>query len=468
MNKRSRMVIGLFRKARKHMSASQLMVVGFAVTIMIGGILLSMPFCNADGKWLPFVDALFTACSAVCVTGLVTIVPAVQFNLLGKVILLMLIQIGGLGIIACTMGAFILLRKQITIRDRVMIRDSYDLHSMSGTVAKLKYVIHAFFAAEGIGALLYSFHFIPKYGFLRGIWYSVFHAVSAFCNAGIDILGPNSLEAYQTDPYMTLVTSGIIILSGLGFLTWKDIWFTVLRVKNKECTWRRSLQKMKVHSKLALIMTAGLLVLGTVGIFLMEYSNPRTLGNLTFGQKWLAAFFQSVTTRTAGFFTIPQDHFLPESQLLSCILMFIGGSPGGTAGGVKTTTIALLYLNCWAVLKGTEDVEIMRRRMMRENIRTCFSVVTVALTAVIAGTLAILIIEDTGMLTALYEVVSAVGTVGLTAGLTPVMSGASKIVIIILMYMGRLSPVTLALLFAGSVGGHGKGRKLPEERIMVG
>ena len=451
-----------------HMTASQIMVAGFAILIFAGGLLLSMPFCNADGKWLNFLDALFTACSAVCVTGLVTITPAVQFTLAGKLILLLLIQLGGLGIIACTMGAFLILKKQITIRSRVMIQDSYDLHTMSGVVSMLRYVLHGTFAVEGIGAVLYAIAFIPKYGVLRGLWYGVFHSVSAFCNAGIDILGANSLEGYQTDPYINLVTILLIIVSGLGFLVWRDLTLTAKRIWKKEYPAGRALQKMRLHTKLALSMTGFLLIIGTVAIFAMEYTNPRTIGTMTTGQKWIASLFQAVTTRTAGFFTIPQDHFLPQSQLLSCMLMFIGGSPGGTAGGVKTTTIAILAATCWSVLKGSEDTECFRRKILPVNIRTGFSVVAVSFSAVLLGTMAILILEHTGLIEALYEVVSAVGTVGLTAGLTPSLSSVGKCVIILLMYMGRLSPVTLALLFAGKMGKRGKGRKLPEERIMVG
>ena len=457
-----------FQRIEAHMTASQIMVTGFALAIFAGGILLSMPFCNADGHWLRFIDALFTACSAVCVTGLVTIVPATQFTLTGKVILLILIQLGGLGIIACTMGTFLILRKQITIRSRVMIQDSYDLHSMTGIVILLRYVIRGTFFVEGCGAVLYAVRFIPQYGLLRGLWYALFHAISAFCNAGIDILGETSLQQYVADPYINVVTILIIVVSGLGFLVWKDLMLAASRLYHREYPLRRVIQKLKLHTKLALVMTVSLLVIGTVGIFCMEYSNPRTLGGMPVGEKWLAAMFQSVTTRTAGFFTIPQDRFLPQSQLLSCILMFIGGSPGGTAGGIKTTTIAILYLTCWSVLKGTEDTECFRRRMPAANVRTAFSVLTVAGTAVLTGTMLILVLEHTGLIPAFYEVVSAVGTVGLTAGLTPVLTTAGKLVIIVLMYMGRLSPVTLALLFASRYKKHGKGRKLPEERIMVG
>ena len=458
-----------FQRIEAHMTASQIMVTGFALAIFAGGILLSMPFCNADGHWLRFIDALFTACSAVCVTGLVTIVPATQFTLTGKVILLILIQLGGLGIIACTMGAFLILRKQITIRSRVMIQDSYDLHSMTGIVVLLRYVLRGTFFVEGCGAVLYAVRFIPQYGLLRGLWYAVFHAISAFCNAGIDILGETSLQQYVADPYINVVTILIIVVSGLGFLVWKDMMLAASRLYHREYP------HLPGDPEAEAAHEAGACDDGLAGCD-------------RYGRNFLHGIFESEDLRrdagrrkmaggnvpigddadSGDFFTIPQDRFLPQSQLLSCILMFIGGCPGGTAGGIKTTTVAILYLTCWSVLKGTEDTECFRRRMPAANVRTAFSVLTVAGTAVLTGTMLILVLEHTGLIPAFYEVVSAVGTVGLTAGLTPVLTTAGKLVIIVLMYMGRLSPVTLALLFASRYKKHGKGRKLPEERIMVG
>jgi trk system potassium uptake protein TrkH len=450
------------------MTASQMMVVGFAVVILLGGILLSLPICNQDGKWLNFLDALFTACSAVCVTGLVTIVPAFQFNAVGKVILLLLIQFGGLGIIVCVMGIFLILRRQITIRNRVVIQESFNLNTMSGLVVMLIFVLKGTFLVEGIGAILYAFQFVPQYGFLRGIWYSIFHAVSAFCNAGIDLLGDSSLQMYQTNPLVNFVTIGLIILSGLGFIVWQDILETGKRIFKREFPVRECLRKMRLHTKLALGMTVTLLVVGTVGFYAMEYTNPDTIGNLSTGQKWMASLFQAVTTRTAGFFTIPQGAFREESQLLSCILMFIGGCPGGTAGGTKTTTVAIMLLTCWSLLKGNVDTECHRRKIPALNVRTAYSVTIVAFLAVLVGTMLILIFEPFRLVDALYEVISAVGTVGLTVGITPLLSAGSKIVLIFLMYLGRIGPVTMALLFAGKVGKHKSGMSLPEERIMVG
>lgn len=456
------------KKIGQHMTASQMMAAGFAAAILIGGILLALPVCNANGKWLAWMDALFTSCSAVCVTGLVTVVPATQFTGLGKLILLILIQLGGFGIIACTMGTFLILKKQITLRNRVIIQQGYDLDTMSGLVTTMRYMISGTFLVEGLGAVGYAFQFIPQFGLARGLWYAVFHSVSCFCNAGIDIIGENSLGDYVRTPLVNLVTVSLIIISGLGFLVWRDVTLVVVRIVRKECSVRRALERMRLHTKLALVMTAMLVVFGTVGVFLMEYTNPETLGALGFGEKWMAALFQSVTTRTAGFFTIPQNLFREQTRMLSCILMFIGGSPGGTAGGVKTTTVAMLLLTCWSVLKGKEDTECFRRKIPSANVRTGFSVFTVSFLAVLTGTLLLLVAEPVSLTEALYEVISAVATVGLTTGITPSLSDAGKLVIIVLMYLGRLSPVTMALMFASKVGRKKSRRKLPDERIMVG
>lgn len=456
------------RSVEQHMTASQIMVAGFAIAILLGGVLLALPVCNADGHWLNYVDALFTSCSAVCVTGLVTIVPATQFTLLGKLILLLLIQMGGLGIIVCTMGAFLILRRQITIRSRVLIQENFNLNTMTGLVELLIYVIRGTFLVEGMGALLYALQFVPEYGFFRGLWYAVFHSVSAFCNAGIDILGETSLLAYQKNPLVNLTTVFLIVTSGLGFLVWQDLTRMVKRIVRGEAGLGRSLQKMRLHTKLAVSVTLVLILGGTAAFFCLEYSNPETLGNLSFGQKWLAALFQSVTTRTAGFFTIPQNVFREQSKLVSCVLMFIGGSPGGTAGGIKTVTLAVLLLTCGSVLTGNADTECFHRKIPAANVRTGFSVFTVAFLATLLGTGIIMTTEHTGLMPALYEVTSAVATVGLSEGLTPLLSAAGKLVIILLMYMGRLSPVTLALLFAGKSAGRKNVRKLAEERVMVG
>ncbi len=456
------------RKKRIRWNTMGILAVGFLGVILLGGILLWLPVCNREP--IQFIDALFTSVSSVCVTGLVTITPAAQFTLPGQVILLLLIQVGGLGVIACVTAFFLLLRKRITVRERVVIQETYNMDSLGGMVGMVKRVIQGTLVVEGAGAVLYACQFIPEYGIGRGVWYSVFHAVSAFCNAGIDILGESSLAGYVDNPLVNLTTMTLIILSGLGFMVWFDVIGNGRKILRRELPRRWWFTRLKLQSKLAIIMTLSLLAAGTLFIFIIEYNNPDTLGPLSFGEKWMASAFQSVTNRTAGFFTIQQGALHEESKLFNSILMFIGGSPGGTAGGVKTTTIAMLFLSCLTFVRGGNDTECMGKKISVGNFRTGFCVVMVAFAVFIAGTMAVLIIEPdrVALVDIIYETSSAIGTVGLTAGLTPELSRMSHVVLMVMMYVGRLGPMTLVLLFAGKVHPRDKLRRLPEERIMVG
>lgn len=292
---------------------------GFLGVILLGGVLLWMPFSNRQP--IEFMDALFTSVSAVCVTGLVTITPAFQFTLAGQMILLVLIQIGGLGVIACVTAFFLLLRRKITLKERIVIQETYNMDKLSGMVLLVRGVLFGTFAVEGVGAALYAIQFIPEYGVAKGIWYSIFHAVSAFCNAGIDILGDSSLTAYVTNPIVNLTTMILIILSGLGFTVWFDIIANGKKLIRREMPRRWWFTRLKLQSKLAIIMTILLIISGAVFVFLAEYDNPETLGNLSLGNKVMASFFQSVTNRTAGFATISQNALHTESKLFHCILM---------------------------------------------------------------------------------------------------------------------------------------------------
>lgn len=403
-------------------------------------------------------------------TGLVTVTPASQFTVFGKIILLILIQIGGLGVIACAVLFFFLLRRKIGLRERVMIQEAYGARQLGGIVRLVKKIITGTLAVEGGGAFLYAFCFVPEYGVARGICYSIFHAVSAFCNAGIDILGENSLADYAGSPMVNITTILLIILSGIGFTVWFDVMENAKRLFHREVPGRWWFTRLKLHSKLAVITTLILIAAGTVFIFLAEYHNPDTIGNMGIGQKLLAALFQSVTTRTAGFYTFSQGAMHEESKLFCAVLMFIGGSPGGTAGGVKTTTFAMLFLACLTFVRGGNDTECMGRRISVANFRTGFCVMMVAFTVFITGTITILAIEPDSipMVNVIYETASAVGTVGLTADLTPHLSRISQIVLMVMMYIGRLGPLTLVLIFAGKTHPRDKVRRLPAEQIMVG
>lgn len=441
---------------------------GFLGVILLGAVLLYLPVSNTQP--IAFTDALFTSATSVCVTGLVTVVPASQFTLFGKVILLLLIQIGGLGVIACGTLFLFLLNKKITIQERVVLKEAYGADRLGGIVRLVRKVILGTFAVEGAGAVLYAFQFIPEYGLVRGIGYSVFHAVSAFCNAGIDILGSGSLSSYVTNPVINVTTILLIILSGIGFTVWFDVIDNNRRLVRGEVPKRWWFTRLRLQSKLAIMMTVFLILAGTVFVFLAEYGNPDTIGELSMGQKLMASMFQSVTTRTAGFCTVSQGALHTESKLFCAILMFIGGSPGGTAGGVKTTTFAMLFLACLTFVRGGNDTECMGRKITVANFRTGFAVVMVAFAVFIAGTIAVLFLEPDSILleNVIYETASAVGTVGLTADLTPRLCRASQYVLMVMMYIGRLGPLTMALMFAGKTHPRDRIRSLPEEQIMVG
>ena len=441
---------------------------GFLGVILLGAVLLYLPVSNTQP--IAFTDALFTSATSVCVTGLVTVVPASQFTLFGKVILLLLIQIGGLGVIACGTLFLFLLNKKITIQERVVLKEAYGADRLGGIVRLVRKVILGTFAVEGAGAVLYAFQFIPEYGLVRGIGYSVFHAVSAFCNAGIDILGSSSLSSYVTNPVINVTTILLIILSGIGFTVWFDVIDNNRRLIRGEVPKRWWFTRLRLQSKLAIMMTVFLILAGTVFVFLAEYGNPDTIGELSIGQKLMASMFQSVTTRTAGFCTVSQGALHTESKLFCAILMFIGGSPGGTAGGVKTTTFAMLFLACLTFVRGGNDTECMGRKITVANFRTGFAVVMVAFAVFITGTIAVLFLEPDSILleNVIYETASAVGTVGLTADLTPRLCRASQYVLMVMMYIGRLGPLTMALMFAGKTHPRDRIRSLPEEQIMVG
>lgn len=457
-----------YRRKSVRWNTMRILAAGFLGVILLGGVLLWLPISNQQP--IAFIDALFTSTSAVCVTGLVTITPQVQFTLFGKIVLLLLIQVGGLGVVACIASFFFLLRKRITVKERTVIQEAYNMDRLGGIVGMLRRVIVGVFLVEGAGALFYAFQFVPEYGWIKGLGYSIFHAVSAFCNAGIDVLGSTSLSVYSANPLVNLTTMALIVLGGLGFVVWFDVLDNFRRLRKRRKTVGAGIAGLKLHSKLVILMTAVLLVVGTVVIFLMEYRNPQTMGGMSTGEKLLASAFQSVTTRTAGFFTMPQGELYDETKLFCSILMFIGGSPAGTAGGIKTTTIAMLLLSCLAVVRGGKDIECFGRKITFENFRTGFAVTVLAFGIFIGGTMLIAVFEadSVALVDIIYETTSAIGTVGLTADLTPHLERASQVVLMLLMYTGRIGPITLALVFAGKTDPKARLRELPGERVMVG
>lgn len=448
------------------LSTMQKLALMFLAVIFIGGFLLWLPFSNQNGH-IAFIDALFTSTTSVCVTGLVTVTPVTQFTLFGKIIILLLIQIGGLGVIACSTIFFILIGKKITVRERVVIQETYNLDTLTGMVFLIIRIIKLTFIIEGIGAVFFAIQFIPEYGIV-GIWYAIFHSVSAFCNAGIDILGDNSFIDYVNNPLINLTTMALIVAGGLGFTVWFDVFHNIRNLFNRKSGKRHFFRRLTFHSKIVITMTAVLLIGGTWAFLLLEWNNFNTIGGRPVWEKVMISAFQSVTTRTAGFATVNQSALKPESAFISCLLMFIGGSPAGTAGGVKTTTVAMLILTCFTVLKGCKDTEAFGRKIPDENIKTGICIIIVSFTSMLLGIVFLNMGENLNFLDTMFEVNSALGTVGLTRNITPVLSTMGKIVDMMLMYIGRIGPITLALAFGFKRGSTDALRELPTKRIMVG
>lgn len=429
---------------KKHrLTTTRIIMLGFLIGALIGAVCLSLPISAREGVSVDFLDALFVAMSSICVTGLSTVNVGQTFSTFGQVVILLLIQFGGLGIVTFTTIVLILFRRRITLSDRMLIQSAYNLDTLSGLVRLTRQILKVTLCLEAIGAAGYCFVFIPEFGAV-GIWYGIFHAVSAFCNAGIDLLGGNSFINYVNNPIINITTIFLIIVSGLGFpVYWEIAGFTFFHMKRNHSGSR----KMNLHAKIVLITTLSLIIAGAVLTLLFEYNNPDTLGALSLPGKLMAAVFQSVTLRTAGFATIPQEYFRPASCLIYLALMFIGGSPAGTAGGVKTVTIVLLFASMFANIRGKRNVVVMHRKIADETIRRCVAIVTFSFSTLILLTAALLAIQQSDFLDTLYELTSAIATVGLSRGLTGALLPAGKLLVTLAMYLGRIGPITLALAF---------------------
>lgn len=432
--------------ARKFTS-TQTIALSFLGAILAGALLLMLPFATVSGQTTSFLTALFTSTTSICVTGLVVVDTFSHWTLFGKIIILALIQIGGFGVLTIFAMVLIQLRKHISLRDRSMIQDYYNQDTSSGMLRFLVRVVKGTLIVEGIGAALYLPVFIPEFGILKGIWVSVFNSISAFCNAGIDIIDANSLIPYQTNVWVNLVTMMLIIMGGLGYVVWFDVMATIELHKGNKHTPGTSFRRLSEHSKLVLVLTLVLILSGAAFVFAFEYHNPDTIGNMSLGDKILASLFQSVTFRTAGFCTIPQASLTNNTCLVGLIYMFIGGSPVGTAGGVKTVTIFILVLNTVCFIRDRDEAVIFNRKITQKMINKATAVVMVSLTITIACTIALLQTNDVPLVSALYEVFSATGTVGLSRNLTPTLNAAGRWIIIFAMYAGRIGPISMAIFF---------------------
>ena len=451
------------KKSRIKLTTSQFILIGFLAVIFVGSILLSLPISSADGKGIPYIDALFTATTSTCVTGLVTMPTFSTFSTVGHVVILLLIQIGGLGIVAVLSGFMLMLNRRLGVADRLLIQDAFNLNTLSGLVRFVKKVFIGTAIIEGIGAILYMPVFIPQFG-LRGVWISVFNSVSAFCNAGIDIISENSLCDYALNPLVNFVTAALIVLGGLGYVVWWDV-IRVLELKRRKKI--KIWKTLSLQSKIVFSATFSFLLIGTVGVFLFEFNNPETFGDFTLPQKLMASFFQSVTTRTAGFATVPQENLTNASALLSVFLMFVGGSPVGTAGGVKTVTMIVIIATAISVVKNKNDVSLFGRRLSETAIRKALAVTSVSFAIALISTIALSAVTDASALDIIYETVSATATVGLTRSLTPSLNNWGKLIIIATMYFGRVGPISLAFALRGKNKNENI-IKNPTEEISVG
>jgi len=440
---------------------TQMIVFIFMFLVLAGGVLLTLPIASRSGESIGFLNALFTATSATCVTGLVVVDTYQHWTLFGQLIIITLIQVGGLGFMTMATLFSLLLRRAISLNERLLIRESLNYENMQGIVRLTKHILVGTFFIELLGAILLSFRFIPEFGVKSGIMKSIFHSVSAFCNAGFDIMGNkgafSGLTTYVEDPLVNIVIMSLIVIGGIGFAVWEDIWTT------------HKIKKLSLHSKIVLSITSALILSGALFFFVMEYNNPQTMQPLSFGGKVLASFFQSITPRTAGYNTINLAGLTDSSKFITMILMFIGGSPGSTAGGIKVVTFCVLVFAAFSVVKGTSQVVIFHKRISVNAVLRSMTITMIGIFVVAFGTLILSTSESATFMEVLFETVSAFGTVGLTLGITPMLSAVSKVCLIFIMFFGRVGVLAVALIFVkGMNTGSPDKIKYPEEKIMVG
>lgn len=429
------------KKGNFSLSTTQVILLSFLVTILIGSALLSLPVSSQSGVPVPYIDALFTATTSTCVTGLVTVTTFSSWSVFGQAVILLLIQVGGLGIITIMSGFMIMFNKKMGIGDKLLIQDAFNLNTMSGLAEFVKKILFGTLIIECAGALLYLPVFVPQFG-ARGIWISVFNSVSAFCNAGIDIIGSNSLCDYATNPLVNLVTSLLIILGGIGYIVWWD----VLRViKSRNSKNRHIFKHLTLNSKIAIAASLSLIFGGGILFFIFEFNNPLTIGDLSLFDKIQVSLFQSVTTRTAGFASVPQENLTGASAIVSLILMFIGGSPVGTAGGVKTVTAVVLLCSAFSTIRNKNTASVFQRTVSTGSIRKAVAVVAMFFVILLSSSVLLASVTDAAVIDILYETASATATVGLSRNLTASLGLFGKIIITVTMYFGRVGPISLAV-----------------------
>jgi trk system potassium uptake protein TrkH len=440
--------------------AESILTLGFLALILLGTVLLALPIAAKSGQSIGLFDSLFTSTSAVCVTGLVVVDTGTTFSLFGQFVLIVLIQVGGLGFMVFATMLMVMLGRRLSIRGRMLIRESMNTSSLSDLGSLTMLYLLLSLTIELVGAVTLCFRFVPLYGWKHGTWMALFHSVSAFCNAGFDLFGNYaSLTAFSGDPLVLLTVASLIILGGLGFSV-------ILETARN----RQGFRNLSLHTRIVLMTTLVLLLAGTVFYWIVERTNAETLAGCSEGEKILNAFFQSVTMRTAGFNSFDLSGFRDGSKLFSSLLMIIGASPASTGGGIKTTTIATLTLLMLSVVRGESEVNVARRRLSDDISRRALTVSVLFLTTLLTGTLIISLIENGRfpLEDILFEASSAMGTVGVSAIGTPNLSSASRAVLLPMMFLGRVGPLTLAVAVAKRQGGIRTASKYPEEKIMIG
>ncbi len=427
------------RKKRVPLSPTQIIALTFAGIILLGAVLLSLPVASRSGQSCGFLPALFTATSATCVTGLVLFDTWTQFSGFGQAVILLLIEVGGLGFMSAAALVFFLLGKKVGLKQRMVIAQALSVEDMASVVRLQKIVLFGSIGIQLAGATVLFFRFLPQFGVARATTWALFHSVSAFCNAGFDILGsvaPNtSLAIFRSDPVVLITLMTLVVVSGLGFFVWDEI----VRI--------RKFKKLSVYTKLVLLTSGVLLLGGAVSFALLEWNNPATIGDLSVPDKILNCFFQSVTLRTAGFTTIDQGGLTEAGKALSVGFMLIGGSSGSTAGGLKTVTFIVILLFIWSRIRGKNTVNAFRRQIPQEKVLDAMTLSAVMLGLMIVGGILLSISSHTSLIDSIYETASALGTVGLTTGITPTLSTFSKLLIIVFMYFGRVGILTISLGF---------------------
>ena len=427
------------KKRRMKLSPTQIIAIAFAGIILLGTVLLSLPVASRNAQSAGVLNALFTATSATCVTGLVMFDTWSQWSGFGQTVILCLIEIGGLGFMSAAAMVIFLFRRKVSLRQRMVITQALSLNDMSGAVQLQKWVLFGSLSVQLLGALVLMLHFLPEYGWKQAAIWGVFHSVSAFCNAGFDIFGSiqpgSSLICLNNDPVVLITLMALIAVGGLGFFVWEEL------------ARKRSFRKLSVYTKLVLLATACLIAGGAALVLLLEWNNPNTLGPMPWGQKILNAFFQSVTLRTAGFAAVDQGRLTDAGKAVSMVLMLIGGSSGSTAGGLKTVTFVVLILFLWSRARGRSSVNVFHREIPGEKVMDAMTIAGIMVVLAMLGGVFISATSPISFVDALFEAVSALATVGLTAGVTTSLSIPAQILIIVFMYFGRIGVLTISLGF---------------------